>query len=75
MIVFQCELTFREVNENPIEYDTDPRSIALGDFNRDGLMDIVVANFGTNNIEILFGFGNGSFYDRRQIPLVHGRYC
>jgi hypothetical protein len=42
-------------------YDSLPYSIAVADFNKDNYLDIVVANYGTNNIGVLLGFGNGSF--------------
>jgi hypothetical protein len=38
-----------------------PYSIALAHFNDDSYLDIVVANFGTDNIAISLGFGNGTF--------------
>ena len=41
-----------------------PYSLAVGDFNSDGHMDIVVANFGFDNVSIFFGYGNNSFKDR-----------
>ncbi len=50
---------------NPLTYmigtDSTPYSIAVADFNNDNRLDIVVANYGTNSIDILFGSGNGSF--------------
>jgi predicted Zn-dependent protease with MMP-like domain len=42
-------------------YDSLPFSIALGDFNSDNRPDIVVANYGTNNIGIFLSYGNTSF--------------
>ncbi|CAF1101325.1 unnamed protein product [Rotaria sordida] len=42
-------------------YDSSPRSLAVGDFNKDNHLDIAIANYGTNNIGILFGYSNGSF--------------
>ena len=42
-------------------YDSFPASFAIGDFNNDNQLDIVVANSGTNNIGIFFGHGNGTF--------------
>ena len=44
-----------------------PRMVAVGHLNNDTRLDIVVANFGTNSIEILFGNGNGSFPNQRTI--------
>jgi hypothetical protein len=44
---------------------SQPSSIDAGDFNNDGQLDIVVTNYGTNNIGILLGYGNGSFADIR----------
>lgn len=48
-----------------IEYSTgihsSPCMIQLGHFNNDSQLDIAVANFGSNNIALFYGFGNGSF--------------
>ena len=38
-----------------------PTSVAVGDFNNDSELDITVANSGTENVGVLFGYGNGSF--------------
>ena len=43
------------------EYDSIPHSLALGDFNNDNHLDIAVANYGTSNIGILLGYGDGTF--------------
>jgi hypothetical protein len=42
-------------------FGPQPYSVAIGDFNKDSLLDIVIANFGYKNISIRLGFGNGSF--------------
>ena len=60
---------------NPLVYSTGssstPYSVATGDFNNDTYMDIVVANFGSNNIGIFLGRGNGTFF----VPdNISGRY-
>jgi hypothetical protein len=38
-----------------------PTSIAVGDFDNDTRLDVVVANNGTDNIMVLFGSGYGTF--------------
>ncbi|CAF4135501.1 unnamed protein product, partial [Rotaria sordida] len=40
---------------------SQPLAIALGDINNDTLLDIVVANSGTDTIGIFLGYHNGSF--------------
>ena len=42
-------------------YDSDPYSLAVADLNNDDKLDIVVANYGTNNVGVLLGYGNGTF--------------
>jgi len=38
-----------------------PFSVAVGDFNGDGKLDLAVANYGSNTISILLGDGKGNF--------------
>lgn len=38
-----------------------PFSVAVGDFNGDGNLDLAVANFGPDTVSILLGTGTGSF--------------
>ncbi|CAF3575076.1 unnamed protein product [Adineta steineri] len=42
-------------------YESQPYSVAVDDLNNDTYMDIVVACSGLNTIDVLLGFGNGSF--------------
>jgi hypothetical protein len=41
--------------------DGFPRSVAVGDFNGDGILDLAVANEGSNNVSVLLGKGDGTF--------------
>jgi hypothetical protein len=45
--------------------DSLPSSITVGHFNNDHYLDIVVINSATENIAILFGYGNGTFLNLR----------
>ena len=38
-----------------------PLGVATADFNRDGKLDLAVANIGNNNVSVLLGNGNGTF--------------
>ncbi len=40
---------------------SEPYFVALGDFNNDNRMDIAVANYGSGNVGIFLGYGNGTF--------------
>ncbi len=39
----------------------DPLYVAVGDFNGDGVPDLVVSNSGSNNLTVLLGNGDGTF--------------
>ena len=47
----------------PITYNTgaNPQSVAVGDFNGDGIPDLAVANAGELTVSIFIGIGNGLF--------------
>lgn len=46
--------TFLEPKSYSLGYNARPQSVALGDINNDNLYDIVVANSGTDSVEVLF---------------------
>src|SRR5438105_12250721 len=50
----------------PFPAGVDPRSVVVGDFDRDGVPDLAVANGYPNTISILRGDGGGAF----QTPLT-----
>ena len=35
--------------------------MAIGDFNKDGYLDIVAALYGISNVGVALGYGNGTF--------------
>ncbi|CAF4210762.1 unnamed protein product, partial [Rotaria sordida] len=35
--------------------------VAVSDFNNDSVLDIVIANYGSNNLRVSLGYGNGTF--------------
>ena len=57
-------------------YSTDIRSrpytVLTGDSNNDTIQDIAVANSGTSNILLLYGFGNDTFGNQTSYPLGYG---
>src|ERR1700677_379614 len=54
--------TFQTAKNYPVATSTSAsRLLAVGDFNRDGIQDLVATNDGLNNVSILLGVGDGSF--------------
>jgi hypothetical protein len=49
-----------------------PYTVAIADFNNDNRSDIVIANSGTNNIFLLYGYGNGTFGNDTSYPFGYG---
>ncbi len=69
--------TFAQANGSPFYLPSgadDPHSIAVADFNRDGRLDLAVANFANGNITILLGNGDGTFSAAENGTTVVGTY-
>jgi hypothetical protein len=39
----------------------EPESVAIGDLNGDGALDLAVANYTSNDVSVLLGNGDGTF--------------
>jgi hypothetical protein len=52
--------TFKPTTARPAT-GVEPSSIAVGDFNGDGIPDLAVANYGGDTVTILLGNGDGTF--------------
>ena len=57
----ECEISFVRSIKRASVYDSRPHQVALGTFNKDKYLDLVVANSGTDCVGILLGYGNGTF--------------
>ena len=53
--------SFSAAATSPITVGDNPSSVAVGDFNGDGNLDLAVANFNDNTVTILKGDGAGNF--------------
>ena len=57
---------------SPFAVGTTPSSIAVADFNGDGLPDVVTANPGSNNVSVLLGNGMGGMTPAPGSPYATG---
>jgi hypothetical protein len=60
---------FAPASGSPITVGTFPETVRIGDFNNDGVLDLVVANGGDNTVSILLGNGNGTFTPASPVPV------
>ena len=67
-----CGASFAQAPGSPVEVGLYPRSLAVGDFNSDGKLDVVTVNDDSNNLTILIGNGNGSFMQASGSPVLVG---
>lgn len=51
-----------------INVGISPQSVAVGEFNKDGKLDMAVANSGSGTVSILLGNGDGLFLPVRDFP-------
>jgi len=62
--------TFMPATASPITVGTNPIALAVGDFNSDGKIDLVVANQTDNTLSILLGNGDGTFTPAASSPFA-----
>ena len=63
---------FTPATGSPFAVGSNPRSVAVGDFNGDGIQDIATANSGSNNVTVLLGNGSGGFAAAPGSPFATG---
>jgi hypothetical protein len=49
-----------------------PNEVQVGDFNGDGIPDLVTANYGSDNVSVLLGHGDGTFGPQQTFPAGSG---
>src|SRR5262249_10931169 len=60
--------------QDPVPYGlgNDSRSVAVGDLNGDGDLDLAVTSLNSNTVTVLLGNGDGTFTDGANYPTGHG---
>lgn len=66
--------TFTPAAGSPITVGNFPQAVRIGDFNRDGFLDLAVANAGDNTVSILLGNGDGTFTQANGSPIAVGNF-
>ena len=58
-----------ETAGSPFATGVSPESVAVEDFNGDGIPDLVTANSDSNNVTVLLGNGSGGFSSPVSFPV------
>jgi len=64
---------FTAAPSSPFPAGSQPNSVAVGDFNGDGKLDLAIANYNSNNVTVLLGDGAGGFTAARAVPSRRAR--
>jgi uncharacterized repeat protein (TIGR01451 family) len=54
--------TFAPMSGSPIAVGSHPEGVRVGDVDGDGRLDLAVANYGSSDVSLLLGNGNGTFH-------------
>src|SRR5205823_1131019 len=54
---------------------TESNSVVVGDWNRDGKLDLAVADHGSNTVSVLLGKGDGTFNAATSLAVAGGPYA
>ncbi|CAF4171455.1 unnamed protein product, partial [Adineta steineri] len=53
-------------------FESEPYTVAVGHFNKDIFLDIVVVDYGLSNVYVFLGYGNGTFVGESAFTLGFG---
>jgi len=69
-VAFPQTISFKPASGSPLGVGGSPSSIATGDFNGDGKLDIAVANAKDNNVSVFLSNGDGTFTPAPHSPFT-----
>ena len=58
--------------QQPVNSGSATQNLVVGDFNRDGFLDVAVNNFNGDSVTVLLGDGNGGFQSPKQYQVGSG---
>ena len=65
--------TFTYSSSVTLPAGTAPWDIATADINHDGILDLIIADYGNNEVTVYLGNGNGTFALKGSTPLTTGQ--
>jgi hypothetical protein len=64
--------SFTTAAGSPITVGSTPRSVAIENLDAGSVPDLVVSNYGSNNVSVLLGVGDGTFTTAAESPIAVG---